>query len=76
MTGTLIYKIIDRDEWDSARACGRYTGSPDDRHDGFIHLSTAAQMKVTAAKHFAGRGNLMLLALDAQRLGEALKWEP
>ena len=33
-------------------------------------------MKVTAAKHFAGRGNLMLLALDAQRLGEALKWEP
>jgi uncharacterized protein (DUF952 family) len=76
MTTMHIYKIIDRDEWDSARACGRYTGSPDDRRDGFIHFSTAAQMKVTAAKHFAGHANLVLLALDADRLGEALKWEP
>lgn len=76
MTSDRIYKIIDRDEWDAARACGRYTGSADDRRDGFIHFSTAAQMKVTAAKHFAGQQNLVLLALEAGRLGEALKWEP
>lgn len=76
MTSDRIYKIIDRDEWDAARACGRYTGSADDRRDGFIHFSTAAQMKVTAAKHFAGQRNLVLLALEAGRLGEALKWEP
>lgn len=76
MSSDRIYKIIDRDEWDTARACGRYTGSADDRRDGFIHFSTAAQMKVTAAKHFAGQQNLVLLALEAGRLGEALKWEP
>lgn len=71
-----IYKIISRDDWDRARACGRYTGSADDRRDGFIHFSTAAQMTVTAAKHFAGQADLMLLALDASALGDALKWEP
>lgn len=76
MMSSHIYKIMEKDEWDAARACGRYTGSADDRRDGFIHFSTAAQMKVTAAKHFAGQQNLMLLALDANRLGSALKWEP
>jgi uncharacterized protein (DUF952 family) len=71
-----IYKIMDRDEWDAARACGRYTGSADDRRDGYIHFSTAGQMQVTAARHFAGQQNLVLLALDAEKLGLALKWEP
>jgi len=72
---TIIYKIIDRDEWDAARACGRYSGSRDDRRDGFIHFSTAQQVRETAAKHFAGHGNLMLLAIDDVDLQPALKWE-
>ncbi|MGI9511558.1 MAG: DUF952 domain-containing protein [Anderseniella sp.] len=72
---TIIYKIIDRDEWDAARGCGRYTGSDDDRRDGFIHFSTQDQMRETAAKHFAGRGNLILLAIDDASLGSDLKWE-
>ena len=73
---TLIYKIIDRDEWDAARACGRYSGSRDDRRDGFIHFSTAGQLHETARKHFAGRRNLVLLAVDDADLGADLKWEP
>ncbi len=72
---TVIYKIIDRDEWDAARACGRYSGSRDDRRDGFIHFSTAGQVRETAARHFAGEGNLVLLAIDGAALGPALKWE-
>ncbi len=72
---TIIYKIIDRDEWDTARACGRYTGSPDDKRDGFIHFSTEDQMRETAAKHFAGQENLMVLAIDGAQLGSALQWE-
>lgn len=72
---TVIYKIIDRDEWDAARACGRYSGSRDDRRDGFIHFSTAGQVRETAARHFAGQGNLVLLAIDGAALGPALKWE-
>jgi uncharacterized protein (DUF952 family) len=43
--------------------------------DGFIHFSTAAQVRDTAAKYFAGTGDLMLIAVDADALGGALKWE-
>ncbi len=71
----IIYKIIDRDEWDAARGCGRYAGSRDDRRDGFIHFSTKEQVVETAAKHFAGQDNLMLLAIDDAGLGADLKWE-
>jgi uncharacterized protein (DUF952 family) len=70
-----VYKIIDRDEWDAARSCGRYSGSADDKRDGFIHLSTAGQMRETAAKHFAGQRDMVLLAVKADALGDALKWE-
>jgi len=72
---TIIYKIIDRDEWDATRACGRYTGSRDDKRDGFIHFSTAQQLRETAARHFASQSNLMLLAVDDADLKTALKWE-
>ena len=71
-----IYKIMTADEWAAARAAGVYEGSAHDRRDGFIHFSTAAQAAETAAKHFAGQADLVLLAIDAASLGEALKWEP
>jgi uncharacterized protein (DUF952 family) len=73
---TTIYKIIDRTEWARARARGQYDGSADDRQDGFIHFSTAGQVQVTASRHFAGQPDLVLLAVDGDGLGEALRWEP
>ena len=51
-------------------------GAPDRSGDGFIHFSTAAQAVETAAKHFAGADDLLLVAVDADALGPALKWEP
>ena len=72
----LIYKIATGEEWSAAQAAGRYEGAPVDLADGFIHFSTAEQARETAAKHFAGRDGLFLLALDATRLGDKLKWEP
>lgn len=71
-----IYKIMPATEWAAARAAGIYEGSAHDLRDGFIHFSTAAQAAETAAKHFAGQTGLLLLAVDAARLGEAVKWEP
>ena len=59
-----------------AEQAGIYAGSEADRRDGFIHLSTAAQLAGTAAKHFAGQSDLLLVAVDADALGSALKWEP
>jgi uncharacterized protein (DUF952 family) len=73
---TTIYKICERPEWQEAQRDGRYRGSAVDRRDGFIHFSTATQAVETAEKHFAGLKDLMLLAVNADALGVALKWEP
>ncbi len=70
-----IYKICDRAAWDRAERTGLYRGSEADAYDGFIHFSTAAQTAETAAKHFAGQTDLMLVAVDGDALGTALKWE-
>ena len=72
----LIFKILRRPEWDAFRAAGRTAGAPVDLADGFIHFSTAAQVAETAARHFAEESDLVLLAIEADALGEALKWEP
>ncbi|MFN3953620.1 MAG: DUF952 domain-containing protein [Pararhodobacter sp.] len=72
----LIYKIFRRPEWDALRTAGRSLGAPVDLIDGYIHFSTAAQVTETAAKHFAGESDLVLVACDATALGSALKWEP
>jgi uncharacterized protein (DUF952 family) len=71
-----IYKICERRAWETACSERRYTGSADDLRDGFIHFSTRPQLAGTLAKHFAGRGDLVLVAVDPERLGDALKWEP
>lgn len=71
----IIYHMCRRDEWEAAQAAGAYRGSSQDAADGFIHFSTAAQVEASAAKHRAGQSGLMLLAVDAEALGSALKWE-
>ena len=72
---TIIYKITPRGAWEAAQKAGVFTGAPIDVADGFIHFSTASQSVETAAKHFAGQDNLLLVAVDATVLGDALKWE-
>ena len=76
MTSDHIYKIMAAEEWEVAKAKGVYEGSEHDRRDGFIHFSTAEQLAETAAKHFSGRANLVLLAVDSAQLGSELRWEP
>ena len=71
-----IYKILPRSDWQQALAQRRFDGSPVDRQDGFIHFSTAAQAQETARRHFAGQEDLVVLAVEADDLGSALRWEP
>ena len=73
---TTIYKICTAAEWRDAERDGAYRGSAVDRQDGFIHFSTAEQAAETAAKWFAGQRDLVLVAVDAEALGDKLKWEP
>jgi uncharacterized protein (DUF952 family) len=72
----LIYKIAEAAQWTDAVTRGTFDGSADDKRDGFIHLSTAAQARETAAKHFAGRAGLVLAAVQVELLGALLRWEP
>jgi uncharacterized protein (DUF952 family) len=72
----IIYKISPEPLWQEARRLGRFVGAPVDKCDGFIHFSTAGQVAETAARHFAGAADLLLIAVDACCLGDALKWEP
>lgn len=71
----LIYKIADRAVYDAALAAGQMQGMPVDLADGFVHFSTAEQLPGTLSRHFAGQSGLMLLAVRAGALGEALRWE-
>jgi uncharacterized protein (DUF952 family) len=71
-----IFHMCRREEWEAAERAGAYRGSSQDEADGFIHFSTAAQVRESAAKHRAGQSGLVLLEVDPGRLGAALKWEP
>ena len=72
----LIYKVCAAAEWRAAAAEGVYGGAPVDLADGFIHFSTARQLRETVRRYFAGIGDLMLVEVEAAALGPALKWEP
>jgi uncharacterized protein (DUF952 family) len=72
---TILYKIMTQAQWSNAQALGVFTGSNVDISDGFIHLSAAHQVRMTAAKHFANQTDLVLVSIAEESLRGALKWE-
>jgi uncharacterized protein (DUF952 family) len=73
---TPVIKLLRAAEWAAFQADGVFAGSADDLRDGYIHISPPDEVAATAAKWFAGEAGLMALTLDAEALGDALKWEP
>lgn len=71
----IIYKICDQKLWASAEKAGVFKGAEIDLADGFIHFSTFDQVSSTLSKHFAGRTDLLLIAVDADSLGEKIVFE-
>ncbi len=71
-----LYKIVTETLWQDARKAGVFQGAAIDLKDGFIHFSTAEQARQTAALHFAGQSGLLLVAVDGDRLGDKLIFEP
>ncbi len=71
-----IYKIVPASLWQNAREAGIFKGAAIDLSDGYIHFSTASQARETAARHFAGQDDLLLVAVDGDALGEKLVFEP
>ena len=70
-----IFKILDSALFQQALAAGRFHGAEIDLKDGFIHFSSAAQVRETARLHFSGCKDLVIFAVAAESLGDALKWE-
>ena len=75
MKNDFIFHICRIDEWEHARKKGIYGGSSQDIDDGYIHFSTYDQVQKSASKHRAGQDNLVIVTVEAKRLGDALKWE-
>lgn len=71
-----VVKLLRPAEWAAFEASGEFAGSPDDLRDGFIHLSTPAQVPATRAKWFAATPGVIAITLDATRLGADLRHEP
>ncbi len=76
MKPDVAYKVLTAGQMAALEADGTFAGAPVDLADGYIHLSTAAQLDETVAKHFAGQDDLHVAAVDLPVLGEAVKWEP
>lgn len=72
---TTAYKILSLADWQGLVTSGQYDGSPVDKADGYIHLSAEDQLEGTAAKHYAGQSDLMLVTVDLSQFGEELVWE-
>ncbi len=73
---SLIYKVVSAQEWSVATERGEFLGAAIDLTDGYIHFSTADQLRETVEKHFAGQSDLLLVSVNADSLGDELKWEP
>src|ERR1700710_2447074 len=73
--GILIFKIVQAADWATAEQAGAFDGSAHDKADGFLHFSTGPQLPETLRLYYAGQDNLMLVAVAADALSAALKWE-
>lgn len=72
---TTAYKVLTGEQMLALEHHGSFAGAPIDLQDGYIHLSTAAQLTETVEKHFAGQSDLHIAAVDLEALGDAVRWE-
>ncbi len=72
----LIYKIVDAVAWREAELEGVFRGAEIDLSDGYIHFSAAHQVRETLQKHFRGKADLLLVAVEESAVEDGLRWEP
>ena len=75
MSDGVAYKILSHEEFAAWQRDGVFAGSATDLADGFIHLSARSQVAGTVARYYAGRADLLLVAVDLTKLGDAVRWE-
>jgi uncharacterized protein (DUF952 family) len=72
----LIFKVVTRQAWEQAVSAGRFVGAAIDLSDGYIHFSSADQLVETVRRHFVDQDGLVIVTVEASRLGDQLVWEP
>lgn len=75
MTAATAFKVLTQQQWTDFERERVFRGAAIDIADGYIHLSTAAQLEETIAKHFAGQSPLMIAEVDLSQFGDAIRWE-
>ena len=70
------YKVVTGPVWQASKSAGILALMPVDEADGYIHMSTADQLRETLRLYFAGQSGLVLFSVEPARFGEAIKWEP
>ena len=75
MADKIAYKVLTSEQMQVLEHARVFEGAPVDLKDGYIHLSTRAQLQETIDRHFAGQEGLWLAAVDLEALGEAVRWE-
>lgn len=75
MNEAIAYKVLTAGQMAKLERDGSFAGAEADLADGYIHLSTAAQLTETVDKHFAGQSDLHIAAVDLGSFGAALRWE-
>jgi len=73
MTSAPVYKLLSEADWAKALA-GGITATDLDMTDGYVHLSTAEQVRETARRHYSGQPRVRLLRFSPEKLGE-VRWE-
>jgi len=71
----IAYKVLTAEQMTALETDESFAGAPVDLADGYIHMSTEAQLTETVDKHFAGQTDLHVAAIDLEALGPKLKWE-
>jgi len=75
MRDPIIYKILRQSEWADMQGKGVFGGSEHDTRDGFIHMSTSAQLQGTLDKHYTQGDVVILVAIRFEDVADSVKYE-
>jgi len=69
-----ILHIAPRVAWEAAKQAGVYAGDTL-ASEAFIHCSALTEVMSVADARFQGRTDLIVLVIDARRVGPEVRWE-
>ena len=69
-----VYKVLTIQEWGEASEMGQIVTELD-QQDGFVHLSSAAQLNMTLSLYFSDEEKVVLVEINESDIAEGLSYE-